>query len=728
LKICPNCNTEQPQDDVKSCYVCGYLFDDNAGFSSNTPSNDDSSDFVVREAHEDDREFVGEHNKPKTKEQDNDLEIETNSDIMEHEATNEIQNHSTPHESKQLEDDVVTQPIGKSSPPPPPLSEEIPTNNGIDDLTDNIDKRETSSPTKKIEKLSEEKIKQIEQNLYHSDNYLSDKEKKELISKIDNSNNSTDKPFDNTPIIPPKKEKSEKVTVTDSTSSLSEPKISKKSKGIAYFYKNYIQLMGRQELLINDELTVNKQIYLLKPKRIKPVFIYGPLALVFVIILFVIGSFFIANVNNGQGQVIGLVLNGNNQPYIEGATIRFTDLGKSVKSNPQGFFLLDDIPIGTQKIEYIVNGHIIRKDFVTITSNNTSMILLRPQKTNQLATLEKTSVAVQKPTVSTPIHQSSVQKKSSISPPPTPKKKKTAKQTTYKKSRRSKYAKITLAANIDGARFKLDGSVLGAGNLTYSKIKTGTHNYYVSSDGYQSVKGKIKLSPGENKKLVVTLKPLNNAQKEKSYKADYFYFSGKAALENSDYKTAVSDLTAAIKKQPNSATAYFYRGKAYMGLKNNKMALDDFLQAADIYQFKKEYNKAITCYNQAIEIDSKSTTAYLGRGNAFLNKGEELAALTDFDKVTRLDKRNFQAYFGLGKVRFQTEQYKRAIKNFKDARSIDHNNPYVLQYLMLSYLAVDDYKNMKKSFNKFKSIASDKQMKTFKNNSKYSAVLKIINK
>ena len=186
------------------------------------------------------------------------------------------------------------------------------------------------------------------------------------------------------------------------------------------------------------------------------------------------------------------------------------------------------------------------------------------------------------------------------------------------------------------------------------------------------------------------------------------------------------ELNEVIKEEPGMADAYYYRGQAFTELNKSKEAHDDFIKAAEIFQFGKNYNKAISSYNFAIEADKNSKTAYLGRAKLYLSKGEPMAAIPDFDKVLKLDKRNFDAYYGLGEASFNQQRYKTAINHFKDARSIDKNNPLVHQYLMLSYMAVDDYNNVKKSFEKFKNVSSDEEMQKFINNRKYSAVLKII--
>ncbi|MFQ5453162.1 MAG: carboxypeptidase regulatory-like domain-containing protein, partial [Candidatus Zixiibacteriota bacterium] len=523
MRNCPICNSEQSAENPKSCFQCGYLFDKNAGFSSDTPNdNKDDLDFTISEANDDEREFVGGNKSSFNNDMDNtisetnedeqelekenkaslnmeetkddDLNIETTTDLMEKEAQSVIQNKTT---------NLNDRPIA----PPPPLMAN-PSDLSIEKTGNNINESETSintNKTGKVKILSQDEIKKIEQNLYKSDNFLSDKEKKDIIKNIDKDEN---KPFSNTPITPPKVEHKENKIIEEPKSNLPKPKISKKSKGIAYFYKQYIQLAGNQVLFINDEILVNNREYILKPKKIKMSLLIGAGALSFALILFIVGSLFISDVNSGKGQLVGVVLDKNGKPNINGATVRIKELGKTIITNPQGFFKLDGIPIGTQQIEYIINDDVVKVDFATISDNQISMIFLRPE--NEKKHIKKYT----KPKLTQKSKKNNISKKTPVytkknSSSKTSNSKKNKKTATLRKKKTSSpnytnYSKITLAANIDGAKLAIDGSVLGAGNLTFSKIKSGNHKYVVSLDGYSPIKGFINLSPGENKKLKVT--------------------------------------------------------------------------------------------------------------------------------------------------------------------------------------------------------------------------------
>ncbi len=272
----------------------------------------------------------------------------------------------------------------------------------------------------------------------------------------------------------------------------------------------------------------------------------------------------------------------------------------------------------------------------------------------------------------------------------------------------------------------MDGSVLGAGNLTYSKIKPGTHRYRIESDGYNPVEGSFTVAAGDNYKLAVTLTAMNQAAKAEQYGEDDFFHSGQAAFKSADYATAIADFGATIDRRPSHADAHHYRAQAYAALKMYREAYDDYIRAAEIYRMRKDHGQAIACYNAAIDIDGNSVVAYLGRADLYLSRGDVLASIGDYDKVVSIDNRNYQGYYGLGEARFKQQQYKKAIKHFKDARSVDSENPLVHQYLVLSYLAMADDKNVKKSYEKFIELASDDQIKSFQEDQRFSGVQRIV--
>jgi len=702
------------------CCQCGLPFDS----SATDTERPETLDFVVTEANGEDREFVGGKSAFEAG-IDDDLGIETTSDLMNNKARREA-NHQSEGENH-LEMDLG--PIGDSTPPPPPESDyDSPANETFKTVAPTTSSADSSD---QLKKLSEDEIKNIEKNLYKKDSFVTDREKQEILRKIDD----TDRPFGNTPITPPKKQAAEKasdtpvvptVPTTLVDSDIPHPKMAGRGKGIAYYYRNYIQLAGEQDIFPNDDLTVGDRSYQLKPKKIKPAYLFGGAAAVFVLVLLIIASQFVGNAGPGAGAIVGMALDEYAQPYVRGATIRFPDLGKSFKSNPEGFFITDPLPSGSHKIEYLVDGVVVRTDYATIAGDKISTISLAPgQESTEHSQIESEPVQVAQ--VPEQSQFEPVQPEAARPTTTTSQKTKSKKSSsTSGKSSKPSTGKVTLTANVEGARLELDGTVMGAGNLTYSRIKTGVHGYVVSADGYHPVEGDFKLTGGENHTLAVALEPLTEAEKRAAFTAEDFFYSGNNALRKGSYKAAVTDFTEAINRDPGYADAWFHRGKALAAAKEFKQAAPDFHRAGEIYRMANRNGDAITCFTEAMSADKKLVAAYLGRAETFLAQGEEIAAVADYKQTIKLDKRNFQAHYGMGQARFKQGQYKSAIDHFKDARSLEPNNPNVYAYLMLSHLARDDVKKVQKTFDKFAKVATEEQMNQFVSNQKYAAVVRIV--
>lgn len=96
------------------------------------------------------------------------------------------------------------------------------------------------------------------------------------------------------------------------------------------------------------------------------------------------------------------------------------------------------------------------------------------------------------------------------------------------------------------------------------------------------------------------------------------YDSGLVYLNKKDYDRAIGDFTEAIRQNPNYAAAYFNRGVAYFG--------------------KQDYDSVIADYDQTIALNPNLAAAYGNRGNAYRAKGELDHAQADFDRAQALTR------------------------------------------------------------------------------------------
>lgn len=689
----------------------------------NSASDERDPDFHVTEANGQETGSVGVVNSSA----DSDLGIQSPTDLMEAEA---LRNGlDSPSEAK-----LDLGPIGESD---PTLPEPMPELEGKEDL----ERVGVDSPTvpetngNGLEKLSQDRINEISRRMKaESDesDYLSEDEKMQLINGMESSIDATSEPgteieskpvigFDNSPIIPPKKK--ERTPAEPAPSDLPESKVemSKRLRGIAYYAKGYIQVTGEQELHEGDELIINHREYLLKKKRVSNkmlAIVGGPLA---AILIFALGTLFSSDADTGAGSIIGVALDNYDQPLISGGSIYLPEQDATIDVNAQGFFRTDKLDAGSYKIELLFNGEVVATDYATVVDDEVTTLTMRPEEV-----IAESAPPARPTTVNTPPPQ--VAK----TPPAKPKsttsgssKPKSSKQSGRSGAATSRYAKLALAANVEGARLIIDGKVVGAGNLTYTELSPGQHSYTIEKTGYRTEGGSVRLTAGQTSRLEVALEPLPPAQPAVAPEQE-LYDAAMALFTAGDYEGALNGLNETIATAPGFALAYRSRAEVHHRNRDPKAAHDDLIRSADLYRNSRSGKEALAAYQDALNINPKSIPAHLGRGDFYLSRNEQIAAVADFEMVVRLDKRNIDGYLGLGRARYSLGYYDKAIKHFKDARSVDSKNPMVYQELTLSYYRDGEIKKAKESYDKFLEYASAEQTQQMNADSKYTAVLQAI--
>ncbi|HUV30300.1 MAG TPA: tetratricopeptide repeat protein [Acidobacteriota bacterium] len=723
MKICPQCHTEQAAD-TEFCACCGQRL--TSGPAPESPDGaPDNLDFVITETHDASHDLVGGVVPKKT---DGDLGLETTADLVQREAISGAGIGGGAVGS----DTGNCSPIGDSN-PTMPAPQETDTGGGTVSDEPPAGSAPSSDSTSQVRKLSDDQIKSIKQNLYGgSTEYLSDEEKLDLLKHIDRrptDGQAADKPekpkgFDTAPIVPPKKAGPSKPD-TAAPEVKPRPQMAQRTRGVAYYAKNIVQITGEQELHEHDELIINQRQYVLRKKKLNSKLLAAIIAPVAAVAIFAIGTQFTSDITTGDGRIVGVVLDSHERPLLQAVTIRLPALGKSCRTNAQGFFKTDLIEAGSYKIECIVDGEVAATDYATVVDGEISMLTLQPSSESRT----KPTVATVRPVPAEAAAESRERAQPQAAPQtgssPT-KSSKPAADRPRAASTAPQTAKIAVNTNVEVPRLSIDGSVVGAGNLTYSRLKPGKHSYSIAADGHRTATGTLELVAGKTTKLDVTLEPMSPAQKEKTYAETDYFHSGERALKANEYETAITDLTEAVRIKPSYAEAYFARAQAYERTGQNPSALDDYIRAAEQYRFKGEYNRAITAYNHCLEMDREAVPALLGRASLYLAKGEEIAAIADYETAIRFDKRNAQAYYGLGEARFNQGYYEKAVKHFKDARSLDPENPLVYQFLMLSYLADDDTNNVRKTYDKYKELASQEELSKLRSDKKFSAVMRVV--
>lgn len=722
MKDCPQCHTSDVSNDANFCARCGYRFEPSAATASATTKDDMA--FEVAEAHTVDREFVG-----------GETEFDSPTDRISDQAADGTSEAVLAEDrvdpSAYTGDPEQQQPLGCSTPALPLDDHEA--IGGSDTPAENHADHARTAP------LAIGKSIPSSCDKSDTDGHPRSKHQKAETAGESASARQTRNPREAYGSPTPGRETDPATELpppaADTGSSLPQPTMAGLGKGKAFYYRNFIQLVGRHELRPNDQMELHGRTYALRPRRISPKVIMVAAASVFVLLLALTASFFVRNSATGTGELIGIALDTDGTPYLRQATIRLPELKTITKTNSQGLFRQSDLPIGSHRIEYIINNEVVAAEFATITDNKATMITLHPQEhvppseygdSSQRETAAFTEANGGDAQLAS-TGDGSNRRGSADSPRSSSKSSgQTATRKAASKSSTDKPGKIKLDANVDNASLSIDGKVIGAGNLTFSGIEPGTHAYEVSRDGYKAVTGTVTVQPGKSSTLQIALAPLSEQEKRASYSAEDFYYAGASALSDKNYEAAIRDLTEALSMEPGMAKAYNDRAEAYRALRQKPRAHNDYLRAAEILRVQKDFNSAITAFNQAIEMDENSVTARLGRADLYRAAGEDIAAIADYEAVRSLDKDNVQACNGLGEARLRRGSYKMALDHFKDARKLDSQNPLTYHYMMLCYLAMDDTRNVKKTYDKFMEIASERDVQRLQSDASYSAVLRVV--
>ena len=162
-----------------------------------------------------------------------------------------------------------------------------------------------------------------------------------------------------------------------------------------------------------------------------------------------------------------------------------------------------------------------------------------------------------------------------------------------------------------------------------------------------------------------------------------------AWCDKKEYDKAIADYNEAIRLDPKMRHAFNNRGHRLVrqeGVRqgdrrlqrghparsrstpsayNNRGRLGD----------KKEYDKAIADYNEAIRLDPKYAGAFNNRGNAWYDKKEYDKAIADYNEAIRLDPKIAAAFNNRGIAWYDKKEYDKAIADYNEAIRLDPSTP-----------------------------------------------------
>ncbi len=157
-----------------------------------------------------------------------------------------------------------------------------------------------------------------------------------------------------------------------------------------------------------------------------------------------------------------------------------------------------------------------------------------------------------------------------------------------------------------------------------------------------------------------------------SSRAEAAYNRGKEHLLAGNYDQAIQAFTEAIRLNPNFSTAYNGRGIAYV-------------------YYRSEENRAIRDHTEAIRLNPNDADAYHLRGGLYTVQGKYDHAIRDYTEAIRIAPSDAEAYYNRGLAYADQGQYDRAIQDYDQVIKLDPNDANAYYFRGTAYADQGEY-------------------------------------
>lgn len=131
-----------------------------------------------------------------------------------------------------------------------------------------------------------------------------------------------------------------------------------------------------------------------------------------------------------------------------------------------------------------------------------------------------------------------------------------------------------------------------------------------------------------------------------------------AYSEQANYNAAWSDLQEVLQRKPN------YQDAIALQAKIEKYSKIDWIAEGNVFFKQKEFEKAIRCYDQAIE-KLPSEIAFYNRGLAYRNLNQMEPAIKDFSAALKYERCHENALCQRAELYYQTCQFEKGLKDLE---------------------------------------------------------------
>lgn len=250
------------------------------------------------------------------------------------------------------------------------------------------------------------------------------------------------------------------------------------------------------------------------------------------------------------------------------------------------------------------------------------------------------------------------------------------------------------------AKLYIDGQKIDSALKDISKaiaIDSNKSMFYVTLSDVYFAMGRISLCS----------KTLEQALMKDKKNIDAILKIAEINLYLKEYKISLENIEKALAIENLNPKAYFMKGMALKEYGDTFKAVEAFKktieQDANYYHsfiqlgilYAKKHDKlAIAYYNNAININPKSTEAFYGLAMYYQESGDLKNAIRNYEKIIEVDPNYKNAYYNLGYINLVfLKDYQKAVKCFTEA--IANDSKYVEAYYNrgYSYELLKDFKN-----------------------------------
>ena len=187
---------------------------------------------------------------------------------------------------------------------------------------------------------------------------------------------------------------------------------------------------------------------------------------------------------------------------------------------------------------------------------------------------------------------------------------------------------------------------------------------------------------------------------------------GSLHLVRRDFDKALADFSESVQILPTFHGGYRSRGVVYEATNQYAEAMKDYEKANElgidatvvlgmgrVYALQEKYKEAVAKCDEAIEINSKFTSAFTSRGTAYFEMNEPKKARDDMDRAVELAPQATVGWVSRAWLNLKLGDNRAAAGDAAEAVRLDDTDPGALNMRawVLSVCPDDDYRNGKKA-------------------------------